>query len=176
LSFVEIMHAYFRGEKLEALVFIIPAGLVLVGLGIVALKVERGGFAWGLAVPCLLFGLVAIATGATVAMRTSGQVAALERAYETAPAVMTETELPRMQRVMADFKKYFVGFGAAALLGLALLLGVRADWAAGLGRALLLVGAIGFLIDGFASRRAEPYLTALAQLSSPEGSRPASQP
>ncbi len=34
-----------------------------------------------------------------------------------------------------------------------------------LGPALILVGAIGFLIDGFAERRAQPYTDALESLA-----------
>lgn len=47
MNFTPIMQSYFRGEKLEALFFIIPAG---VALGVVALRAERGAFAWGIAV------------------------------------------------------------------------------------------------------------------------------
>jgi hypothetical protein len=41
MSFIEIMHTYFRGEKLEALMFILPVGLLLFSSGIAALKAER---------------------------------------------------------------------------------------------------------------------------------------
>lgn len=78
MAFLDIMQTYFRGEKLEALLFIIPVGLFLVMLGIAAIKAEKGSFAWGVAVPAILFGLVLIGTGVGIGMRTSGQVAALE--------------------------------------------------------------------------------------------------
>jgi len=57
MSFIEIMHTYFRSEKLEAFWFILPVGILLFIFGIVALKAERGGFAWGVAIPCLIFGI-----------------------------------------------------------------------------------------------------------------------
>jgi hypothetical protein len=38
MSFLEIMDIYFRGEKLEALWFILPAGILLQTFGAVALK------------------------------------------------------------------------------------------------------------------------------------------
>ena len=77
MSFIEIMYTYFRGEKLEALMFILPVGLLLFGFGIAALKAERGGFAWGIAVPCLIFGIIFIRTGIGVGARTKGQVTQL---------------------------------------------------------------------------------------------------
>lgn len=169
MTFLETMHAYFRGEKQEALWFMVPLGLALVGFAVVALRVERGGFAWGVAAPCLLFGVVALATGGTVAARTDGQVAALERAHAASPAELARAELPRMEKVEADFQRYFVGFCILCAAGLALVALVRTGWARGLGSALLLVGALGFLIDGFASRRAVPYTAALTELAGRRG-------
>ncbi len=82
----------------------------------VTLRAERAGFAWGLAIPLIVFGLFAIAVGAAVGLRT-----------------------------------------ALLLVGLGLRFGLKADWAHGVGPALILIGAMGFLIDGFAERRpAEP--------------------
>lgn len=165
MSFIEVMQAYFRGEQIEAIAFIIPVGVLLTAFGAVALKVERGGFAWGTAVPCILFGLVAIGVGAGIALRTPGQVADITRGYEEAPVAMIEKELPRIQKVNADFKVYFAAFGLAVAIGLALIFLVRTDWARGVGPALILVGAIGFFIDGFAERRAVPYTSALEELA-----------
>jgi hypothetical protein len=165
MTFLETMQAYFRGEKLEALWFIIPLGLTLVGFAVVAVKVERGGFAWGLAIPCALFGLVALVTGGVVAVRTERQVAAIERTFAEAPAALAASELPRMEKVNADFKAYFAGFAVLVATGLTLLLVVQAPWARGLGPALILIGGLGFVIDGFASRRAIPYTAALVELA-----------
>jgi hypothetical protein len=165
MTFLDTMQAYFRGEKLEALLFILPLSLALLGLAVVAVRVERGGFAWGLAVPCALFGLVALVTGGVVAARTDRQVAAIERAWAEAPASLATTELPRMEKVNADFKAYFAGFAVLVAAGLTLLLVVHSPWARGLGPALILIGGLGFIIDGFASRRAIPYTAALEALA-----------
>jgi hypothetical protein len=164
MTFLDTMQAYFRGEKLEALWFIVPLGLVLVGLAVVAVRVERGGFAWGLAVPCALFGLLALVTGGAVAARTDRQVAAIQREYATSPVTVAARELPRMKEVNANFGAYFAGFALLGAVGLALLLLIHAPWARGLGAALVLIGGLGFVIDGFASRRAVPYTAALEAL------------
>ena len=164
MSFFDVMQAYFRGEKLEALCFILPIGLLLLAFGAVALKAERGGYAWGIAIPCFLFGLVLVGTGIGVGGRTSGQVAELERGFAKAPAAMVAKELPRMEKVNSNFRTTFIAFGVLAVLGLALHYLV-AGWGRGLGAVLLLVGAIGLLIDGFAERRALPYTAALQKLA-----------
>lgn len=165
MNFMEILHTYFRGEKLEALWFILPAGVLLVVLGLVALKAEKGGFAWGVAVPCFLFGAILIVTGATVGFRTDRQVAELEQAYQDSPAEMVRAELPRMQKVNANFRATFYLFGVIALVGLLVHYLVPADWGRAFGAVLILGGAVGLLIDGFAERRAVPYTQALEHVA-----------
>ena len=79
MSFIEIMHTYFQGEKMEAIFFILPIGILLIAFGILALKVERGGYAWGVAVPCIICGLILAGTGAGIGIRTSGQIAEITK-------------------------------------------------------------------------------------------------
>ena len=164
MSFLEVMQTYFRGEKLEALFFILPVGLLLVAFGAVALRAERGGYAWGIAVPSIIFGLVLVGTGIGVSARTTGQVAELEQGLDEAPAAMVSKELPRMQKVNNNFRTTFYVFGVLAAIGLTLHY-LNTTWGRGLGAVLILIGAIGLLIDGFAERRAAPYTVALEQLA-----------
>lgn len=165
MSFLDVMQSYFRGEKLEAFFAILPVGLLLIAFGALAIKAERGGYAWSIAIPSILFGLVLVATGIGVGTRTNGQVAELKASYEKAPAAMAKKELPRMQKVNQNFRTTFYAFGALALLGLILHFAIQAGWSRGLGAVLVLVGAIGLLVDGFAERRAEPYTKALVELA-----------
>lgn len=174
MSFIEIMEGYFRGERIEALYYILPAGLLLIGLGATALFSDRGGFGWGLAVPLIGFGLVAVVAGLNVGLRTPGQVAELRSQYQAGPAVMLTDERPRMQAVNANWPRLVAAWTVLVLIGVGIRFGFRADWAQGLGPALILVGAIGFLIDGFAERRARPYTAALDQLAAEHPTAPAS--
>lgn len=169
MDFLDVMHSYFRGERIEAFFYILPAGLLMLGLAATALKVDRGGFGWGMAVPLCLFGLVAIGTGAVVGARTPAQVDAIERAYEADPAGMVADELPRMEKVNANWPRLVATWAVLTLIGLALRFGLQADWAHGLGPALVLIGAAGFLIDGFAERRARPYTAALESIAAQAG-------
>jgi hypothetical protein len=164
------MHAYFRGERIEAFYFILPVGVAFLAFAVVALRAERGGFAWGLAVPLVLFGLIAIGTGAAVGFRTTGQVAEIEARYKSDPSAMLAEELPRMRKVNGNWSIYLGTWTLLVLVGLGLRFGLEADWAHGVGPALILIGAVGFLIDGFAERRARPYTEALEALSA-ESSR-----
>lgn len=167
MSFLDIMLTYFHGEKLEAFGFILPVGIVLVILGITAIRAEQGGFAWGIAIPSILMGLVLIGTGISVGARTNNQVAALEHTYQENPVVMVKEELPRMEKVNANFRITFYVFGLLAALGLGIHYLGGAELGRGLGATLILIGALGLLIDGFAERRAEPYTTALQEIAVP---------
>ncbi len=170
-SFIDIMHTYFRGEKLEALCFILPVGLMLLFLAAAAIKAERGGFAWGVAVPAALFGIVLVGTGVGIGLRTAGQVEGIEKAHIEAPAAMVRQELPRMQKVNRNFRVTFYAFGALALLGIAAHYLGGPDWGRGLGATLILIAALGLLIDGFAERRAETYTAALKAIAAQHASR-----
>jgi hypothetical protein len=163
MSFIEAMQTYFRGEKLEALFFILTIGVALIAFGIVALKAETGGFAWGVAIPAILFGLVLVGTGIGVAWRTDAQVAELKKAYETDAAAMAKEEMPRMEKVNANFRTTFYVFGILAAVGLGLHYLAGPTVGRGLGAMLILVGALGLLVDGFAERRAVPYTQALQE-------------
>lgn len=164
-SFIDIMHAYFRGEKIEALCFILPVGLMLLLLAAAAFKAERGGFAWGVAVPAALFGIVLVGTGIGIGVRTAGQVAGIEKTYLDAPAAMVRQELPRMEKVNRNFRMTFYAFGALAVLGIAVHYLGGPGWGRGLGATLTLIAALGLLIDGFAERRAETYTAALEAIA-----------
>ncbi len=161
MSFIDVMTAYFRGEKLEALFFILPIGLFLVALAAVALKVERGGFAWGVAIPSAIFALVMIATGVGVVARSVERQEKYSSAFATDQAYVVQEELPRMRGVSALFRATLVAFGVAAAVGLCLIYLVGSGWAKGTGSVLVLIGGIGSLVDGFADRRSYPYLDAL---------------
>jgi hypothetical protein len=70
-----------------------------------------------------------------------------------------------MQKVNDNWPIYIGTWTALVLVGLGLRFGLKSDWAHGVGPAIILIGAFGFLIDGFAERRARPYTAALEVLA-----------
>lgn len=169
LPFLDVMHTYFRGERIESLYFLVPFGLACLTMAGVALKAERGGFGWGLAVPFVLLGLLALGVGGGVGLRTPAQVAQIEAAYNADPAAMLREELPRMEKVNNNWSLYLGAYAVALVVGAGLRFGLRADWAHGLGIGLVFFGASGLIIDGFAERRAKVYTEALEALSRQQG-------
>ena len=165
MDFLTIMQTYFRGEKLEAALFIAPAGLLLVAIAIGAWRSESGALMWGAVVPAAIFGLMLAGTGIGIAGRTASQVAALEAGFAADVVTMIQAELPRMQKVMVNFSLTQPIFGGVALLGLVMRFGIRSDWAFSSGSVLVAVGGAVLLIDCFAERRAHPYVAALEALA-----------
>lgn len=165
MRFSDILHAYFRGEATEAWFFIVPAGLLLMAVGSALLWQNRTPFDFGLSLPSLLFGLLLVVVGGTVGARTPSQVAQLEAVYQRSPVELAQAELPRMEKVVQNFRTTFYAFGALAAVGLVLLYGVRREWSTGLGIALIVGAGIGLTVDGVAERRAHPYVEALKSLT-----------
>jgi hypothetical protein len=120
MTFLEQMHDSFRGERIEALFFIAPAAVVLFILAAVAVKSEGGAFGIAMAVPLVVFGLVAFGTGLAVGLRTPSQVAALEQAYAASPGAMVAEELPRMRKVNTAWPVYLGTWTVLVLAGLVL--------------------------------------------------------
>jgi hypothetical protein len=92
-------------------------------------------------------------------------VAELEAGFQSDPGAMVAEELPRMRKVNDNWPIYIGVWTTLVLVGLGLRFGLKADWAHGVGPAIILIGAMGFLIDGFAERRARPYTEALEALA-----------
>lgn len=162
LRLLDTMHIYFQGEKVEALVFILPLGLLSLVFGGWLVTDGGAGFARGVALPFLLMGLVMTTVGATVGFRTPAQVASLESAFMSEPAAVRATEAARMAKVNGAWKIYLVVWATFGVAGLALRFATASDFLQGLGIALVFFAGVGLLVDGFAERRTHPYTEALA--------------
>ena len=157
----EAVSTYFQGEKIEALVFILPLGLLAMIFGAWLLTDVREPFARGAAWPFLVLGLALAVTGGTVGFRTPAQVARVEAGLVATPAETLSAEQARMAKVNAAWPIYATTFLAFALVGLGLRFALQSELARGIGVALVFFGGVGFVIDGFAERRARVYVTAL---------------
>ncbi|MBM4227331.1 MAG: AraC family transcriptional regulator [Gammaproteobacteria bacterium] len=67
------LSAYFEGEKIEALVFILPLGLLSLVFAGWLITDGQSGFSRGLAIPFLVMGLVMTTVGGVVGYRTPAQ-------------------------------------------------------------------------------------------------------
>ena len=168
MNLLEAMTTYFQGEKSEALVFILPIGLLSLVFGGWLVSDNPGGFARGVAIPFLVMGLVMTVVGGVVGYRTPTQVETLQVSVAASPEPAVQAERARMEKVNRAWPVYLVAWAAFGVVGLALRFATRGDFTQGLGIALVFFSGVGLLVDGFAERRARPYTAALeAPASSP---------
>lgn len=161
LKLLEAMSVYFQGEKIEALVFILPLGLLSLVMGAWLVLDGGGAFARGVAIPFLLMGLLMSTVGGVVGFRTPAQVTQLRAQVQAAPEAARQAELERMGKVNAAWPYYLTVWALMGVAGLVLRFATRADFTQGLGMALVFFCGVGLLVDGFAERRTHPYGAAL---------------
>ena len=102
MKFLETMLPYFQAEKIEALVFILPIGLLCLVFGGWLLSEGQPGFSRGVAIPFVVMGLVLSIVGGTVGFRTPMQTAQIQQAYEADPTTALKSESARMEKVNAE--------------------------------------------------------------------------
>jgi hypothetical protein len=162
MKIFEALTTYFMGEKIEALVFILPLGLLSLVFGGWLLSESAGGsFARGVAIPFVVMGLVMGVVGSVVGFRTPSQVTTLTAAVEASPAQAIPEERARMERVNRAWPMYLAVWAVFGVVGLALRFGTHGDFTQGMGISLVFFCGVCLLIDGFAERRARPYTAAL---------------
>ena len=162
MKLLEAITTYFMGEKIEALVFILPLGLLSLVFGGWLLSESAGGsFARGVAIPFVVMGLVMGVVGGVVGFRTPAQVTSLTAGVEASPASALPEERARMGKVNRAWPVYLAVWAVFGVVGLALRFGTRGDFTQGLGISLVFFCGVCLLVDGFAERRARPYTAAL---------------
>lgn len=153
---------YFAAEKQESLLF------MLVGAAAVAVSVwlfVTGSRYKGMAYPLVAVAAIQFVVGGTVYFRTDRQVSELQVQFQHAPAAFKAEETKRMAVVVKNFKIYKWIEIALLAAGIALVLALRGNdlwYAVGIG--LIIQSALMLVLDLFAEKRAEEYLSFIAGL------------
>jgi len=161
LELLDAIQIYFQGEKIEALVFILPAGLISIVFSVWLLTDNPGNFARGVAIPFLTLGLLLTTVGSVVAFRTPSQVAGIMKAMDADVQTGVQAEAARMTGVNKAWPIYLAIWAVFGVAGLLLRFAGTSDFFQGIGIALVFFSGVGMLIDGFAERRTHPYVDAL---------------
>ncbi|HEX8440344.1 hypothetical protein [Archangium sp.] len=158
----EQMVRYFAEEKTESWLFIL-VGVVAVGASVWLLR--SGSSYRGMAYPLIAVALIQLVVGGTVAFRTDAQVAALVQQLASSPAAFQSAEVPRMEAVMRNFELYKVIEVVLLLAGVALTYAFRRkELVYGIGVGLVVQASLMLVLDLFAEKRGDAYLTALREL------------
>lgn len=163
MALMNAIHIYFQGEKIEALLFILPLGLLSLVFGLWLITDNPDGFAKGVAIPFLAMGLLMGTVGSVVGYRTPSQVSSVVQVMSSDLQAGVQAETSRMTKVNNAWHVYLVIWGLMGVAGLVLRFAISADFYQGLGIALVFFAGVGLMIDGFAERRTHPYVKALSQ-------------
>jgi hypothetical protein len=170
IELLDAIHAYFQGEKLEALIFILPIGLICTVFSVWLLTDNPGSFTKGVAIPFLVLGLMLCTVGSVVGFRTPAQVSGVIQSLEADQPAGVQAEAQRMVKVNQAWPMYLVVWLVFGVLGLVLRFAGTPDFYQGIGISLVFFAGLGLLIDGFAERRTHPYVHALKDAVSPPAS------
>jgi len=161
VALLDAIQIYFHGEKIEALVFILPLGLLCMVFGTWLLTDNPSSFAKGVAIPFLLMGLLMTTVGGVVGYRTPSQVSGVVKAIEADSRAGVQAEIQRMTKVNSAWHLYLVMWGLFGFAGLLMRFATSSEFLRGMGIALVFIAGVGLLVDGFAERRTHPYVDAL---------------
>lgn len=153
---------YFTAERQGGFLLV---AMAVAGFGFAAfLWLTRNAF-MAMAWPLVVLGTFQLVIGLAVALRTPGQIAALDEGLRAAPAVAVAAEIGRMDKVNRNFRIVKIAEAALILVGLALaiFLSHPGPWAA-VGLGLVLEAAALLAFDAFAHQRALIYTQWLGQL------------
>lgn len=153
---------YFQGEKRAAAGFLgIGAGALACGVWALGPDHPLTSARW----PLGALGVLQIVAGATVYLRTDGQIRELLGRLNREPAAYRAGELARMAAVMKRFMH--LRWTETALLAAGLLLATLAapwaPWCSGVGWGLLVQGTVTLALDAFAERRGAAYVAAIRE-------------
>ena len=151
---------YFNVEKNESLLFII-FGIAAILLAFVFFFYLKTNWHKGFAIPLLIVGLLHLIAGYTVYTRSDEDRKRNIYAYDMNPDELRNSEIPRMEKVIKNFKIYRYSEIVLLIFGLGLVFCFRryADktfWV-GLGIALAIEAALSLGADFFAEKRAGFY-------------------
>jgi hypothetical protein len=156
------LNSYFFAEKWEGL------GFVLVGLGAIVLAalLWKGAYR-GMGLPLILIAFIQIAVGGSVFVRSDAQLASLHAQLDIAPTDFVTKEVPRMEKVMSNFRIYKAVELLVFVLGVALTFAMsRNNFAYSAGIGCIAQASFMLVLDLFAEHRGAEYLAALRALSS----------
>ena len=150
------LHTYFDGER--------HAGMLAAAIGVTsigfAVWLFRGASPFrAMWIPLALIGLLQLAIGVGLNVRTGPQVAALVSGLERDPAATRAEEIARMEKVSANFKVIKVVEVVLLAAGVALSMAMKGKPAVvGVAMALVAQSAVMLAFDVFAEARGDAYL------------------
>ena len=155
---------YFTGEKQESFLFL-SFGVIGVAMALYFFFGAKTSFLKGIAIPFILISVLEIIVGVTIIDRSPRDIIRVERYLMNKSEMVQKTEIPRMEKVMKNFFIYRCVEIILIVIGMILMYSFRHNllWN-GIGLGLFIQSSIVLILDFFAERRGEIYLSYLRTL------------
>lgn len=149
---------YFNGEKWESYLFLV-LGVLSILISIYLVFVLKTSFWKGVAIPFILVGMLELVVGYTIVKRSPLDILRVERLIKEEPQQIVAEEIPRMEKVMSNFKVFRIAEIVLIALGIFLMYYTLNDtFFRGLGLGLFFQASMVLSLDFFAERRGHVYL------------------
>lgn len=152
------IHDYFQAERYESLAF--------VGIGTAAIVccfyfwlVINSNFLNGLGWPLLFIAVIQLAVGAFIYFRSPNDEKRVMNFAQNTPKNIKNLEIPRMEKVMTQFKLYrYIEMGLIVLGLILFLIASPTGFWRGVALGIIIQAGIMLLADSFAENRGQHYL------------------
>ena len=155
---------YYKGERLEAILLAV-FGLLTIGIAVVMWQyINQNQMLKGLFYPIAFLGAFTLLAGSFNAYNNNQRLDKLPIQYSANQKEFVQTELKRFEGNNGVNKWWMplkVTWAILVIAGLILSFTTKSELTNGIAIGLILIGAMGFIIDGFAHQRAKIYTTAL---------------
>ncbi|UKJ08452.1 hypothetical protein [Solitalea lacus] len=157
------IRSYFEAEKSATLLILFIGGLAI-AIAVVFFFFKSKPY-FGAAFPLLIVGIVEVVVGYTVYSRADKQISDVIYSYDMNPDYLKDIELPRIEKVITNFKKnIYVELAMLVLSSILIYFNYNKHnvWL-GVGGGLLLQILILIVFDQIAERRAQVYQDKLSE-------------
>lgn len=164
MDFAQHLVSYYKGEWLEA-ALLTAFGVTLAGVAVVMWQYAgQNGLLKGLFYPIAFLAAFTVMAGSFGVYNNQQRLATMPAQY-----VQNQTEFVQAERNRFEGKSGVntwwlplkVSWAVLAVVGIAVSFITRSDFVHGIAIGLVVIGAMGFVIDGFAHHRAKAYTAAL---------------
>lgn len=163
---MDFIRIYFTEEKIESIIFVI-LGISAIVLALFFWFIIKYSLFNGIAYPFLLIGIIQVIVGTTIITRTSKDIERVEKMVTQHPEKIKTEELPRMEKVLKNFKIYKIIEFALVVLGIILyfyFFKAKLPFWKGLGLGLAIQAFIMLALDLLAEDRAMKYIDELRKI------------
>lgn len=152
------IHDYFQAERNESLIFMIIGATAIVS-GFYFLLVINSKFYNGLSWPLIFIAVIQIFVGTIIYFRSPTDLKRVTTFAQNSPKNIRNLEIPRMEKVMTQFKLYrYIEMGLIVLGLVLFLIASPTGFWKGVGLGIIIQAGLMLIADSFAENRGQHYL------------------